>query len=614
MGEMHDEVAAFLESSATLLRDGGRVEAADQLGSQDSGNLTTVPSLFVAGEDKRGKSCLVNALLRRPDLSPVGVEVVTAAPIIFSRSSEPTGKVFHYGEVEPMAMDFEEARAQATVQGNPLNELGVRAVQLGVDAPILANFNLIDSPGVGGLESGHAALTLQSLRSADALIFVTEAGAQFRAEELSFLRRATARIDTVILVLTKVDLHRGWRTIMDDDRAIIREQAPRFAQSPMVPVSALLALRGLTVDDPEEAEAIRRESGLTELEELIQAEVVDRAAVLREANMLRGASASLAGLAKSIQETLRSLDQTGARDELKAERERLEALRQEKATWPRALDSEMRKLTLERVAETSRGMVEIRHRFAQRLREVKRSEYETLPGELVADLTALEGRLNEEAAERLTTLVRTLLHDLDAEASLEQAVQKVTESRLAEQLGTPLEEHSLTLNDTLLVLLGFTAGRSIASLATVAAGSIIAPPIGLAVGLGLGAVFAFESFVTRDRSRFTAAFQSWMQAQIGQAQLAISNSFQRRMLDVQDELRDAIRKSLAERERDVTRTLHESEQLLQSQASQRQTQETQLRDRLQAIRAQHEGIEQLLARLSPTAQPPQPSGPAESES
>ena len=55
---------------------------------------------------------------------------------------------------------------------------------------------------------------------------------RFAVSDKSFsfgLVTLAAVVLVAMLVLTKVDLHRGWRTIMDDDRTIIREQAPRFA-------------------------------------------------------------------------------------------------------------------------------------------------------------------------------------------------------------------------------------------------------------------------------------------------------------------------------------------------------------------------------------------------
>ena len=216
--------------------------------------------MIVAGEDKRGKSSLVNALMRYPDLSPTGVEVVTGAPIVLFRSPTPEGFIYRYGDTEAQHCTFDEARTLATVAGNPMNEQNIRTVHLGIDRELLDRFTVVDTPGVGGLESGHAALTLQSLRDADALLFVLEAGAQIRAQELAFLQTAAARINRVVFAFTKIDIHRGWQSVMAVNRQILSERAPRLAECPMIAVSSQLALRGLSLggDDGEE---LRRESG-----------------------------------------------------------------------------------------------------------------------------------------------------------------------------------------------------------------------------------------------------------------------------------------------------------------------------------------------------------------
>jgi predicted GTPase len=242
------ETERWLQQAINLLAREGRHKVADELRGQLSRQPKSRPSVIVAGEDKRGKSSLVNALMRYPGLSPTGVEVVTAAPIVLHRSAKEEAFVYHYGDTTKFPVSFEEAQSLATVTGNPLNEQNIRSVHLGVDRPILDRFILVDTPGVGGLESGHAALTLQSLRDADALLFVLEAGAQIRAQELAFLQTAASRINRVVFAFTKVDLHRGWQTVMATNRQILSERAPRLAACPMIAVSSQLALKALSLE------------------------------------------------------------------------------------------------------------------------------------------------------------------------------------------------------------------------------------------------------------------------------------------------------------------------------------------------------------------------------
>jgi GTPase SAR1 family protein len=599
------ETAARVQISriAALLQQGERQADASELLRQAAAPERAKPALFVAGEDKRGKSCLVNALLRRADLSPVGVEVTTAAPITFFASPRPWARVFHYGAAEPADVPFDEARALATVAGNPRNEKNVRAVQLGVESALLDRLTLIDTPGVGGLEAGHAALTIQSIRSADALIFVADSGAQLRGPELSFLRRISTRVDTVILVLTKVDLHRGWRQILDDNVAILAEQAPRLSGCPVVPVSSLMAMRGLSAEDPEDAAALREESGLGRLEQVIDEHVVARASTLREVNLLRMGHGALGGVMLGMRQTLSATEAGGSgRQALEAERARLQQLQKDRAAWPQVLDSDVRKLSLERSEQASRGTVEIKRRYDQRLRDVKKAEFDSMPGELIADLSALAAQLNEAAAERLLELVDRMLADFDEATKLNDSIRELTKDALGDELaGTSLGDYSMSMSDRFSVVSSFSSGRSLGSLAGMVAGSIVAPPIGLAVGLGLGAVFAFQSFLTRDQHAFVAAFQSWMQAQISSAQLTINNSFQRQMIDLQMELRSSIQNALIAREQEITSSLKQAEALQASEAAKRSGAQAALKQRMDEIRQVRTETEALLRTLSAAA-------------
>jgi hypothetical protein len=595
--------AALVERAAELIRAEGRPKIADDLLSKRKARQRVRPVVLVAGEDKRGKSSLVNALLRRPELSPVGVEVVTGAPISFFQADPERAAIVHYGESTPVAVDVETARRLATVQGNPGNEENIRAVQIGIACPLLDHVTIVDTPGVGGLSSGHGELTLQSLQFADALLFVIEAGAQFRNAELEFLRRASARIDTVVLALTKIDLHRGWRQIMSDNLAILAERAPRFTRSPVVPVSSLLAARALACEDPDDAAALLEESGIPRLEEELGQRVVERAAVLGQANVLRESLWPLGVADRALGEQLAALSSDGAsRATLLAEKEHLRQLGEDRADWPRRLDTEIRKLTLQRSEEVSRGLVELRRRYDERLKDPDKQDKESLPGEVTADLTALAGRLNEEAAERLIALVTDVLDDIDSASSLHEAIKELTTDHISDQLaGINMGTYSLTHYDRMSILSSFSSGRSLSTLVTggglgLTAG-IIAPPIGIAIGLGLGAFYAYQSFKVKNRSAFVNEFKSWLSEQCSQTATTVTTTFQREIIDLQEEMRKVVRDALAEREAQITASLAESERLLNAQTEQRVAEGRKLNERRNKLREVQKAIVQMLDDL-----------------
>ena len=597
-------VSELVERCAEQVRAGGRRDIADELIRRLDVTPSGVPIVLVAGEDKRGKSSLVNALLGRRDLSPVGVEVVTGAPITFYKADPERAAIVRYGQSKEQEVDFQAARQLATVQGNPGNEQNIRAVRLGIPCALLDKVTIVDTPGVGGLDSGHGELTLQSLQFAQALVFVMEAGSQFGAGELDFLKKAATRIDTVVLVLTKIDLNRGWRTVLDDNLAILREKAPRFVGCPVVPVSSRLALRGLQTDDPQEAEALREESGIARLESVLGERVVERAAVLHDANLLRGTIWPLSMSERSLREQLALVTQGGAaREILDAEWERLATLGDDRAEWPALLEREIRKLTLQRNEDLTIGLATVRRKYEERLKAEKKEDREGLPGELLADLTALAGRLNEQAARQLSHMLDEMIEDIDPKGSLQTSIDRATDHDLDEQLALlGIGDYKLDRFGKLTLMSSFASGHSISTILSgaglgIGTGAFLFPPIGIAIGIGLGAFFAFESFRSKKGSLFAMEFRGWMGEQCNQVQSVVTTTFQREVIDVQDEMYRAVRAALEEREREIGDSIQSAEKLLADEDAGRADAEQDLGRRLASIEELRRSVLTMLRSL-----------------
>jgi hypothetical protein len=591
------DASEALAAAVAALRAGGRNKAADDLERPSGDREHHIPSVLVAGEDKRGKSSLVNALVGSPDLSPVGVEVTTGCPISLYYSDPPRSAIVRYGATSAEVVSLDEAQRLSTIQGNPQNAENIRAVQIGARSDLLEHLLLVDTPGVGGLNSGHAELTLQTLAFADALLFVVEAGSQFGAGELEFLRRASSRIETVILVMTKTDLHRGWKTIMEDNLRLLQAKAPRFAACPVVPASSLLALRGMRSTDPEDVEALMEESGILRLRQLLIDHVARRADVLETANRLRSAVGPLNVMDRAITEKLNVLESgAGARQSLEDEQSRLEGLSKDRADWPRKLDREVRRLSLERNEEVTRGMVEIRRRYDERIKKPKKDDADTLPGELIADLTALAGHVNELATQRMMEIVDAVLDDLDDGGALRESISKIGTTDLQERLSSlGLGSTSLASHEKLLILSSFSTGRSMGSLISgsglgITVSAFVAPPIGIAIGLGVGAFFAYQAFRGRSKQLFASEFRTWMGEQCSQAQVTINTTFQREMIDLQEEIRDLVRDVLAQRERQINESLSEAREMQQQAASEREKTKVTLTKRRQMARSARKDV------------------------
>ena len=105
---------------------------------------------MVAGEAKRGKSTLINALLGRAVL-PAGVTPLTAVATTVRYGDDPHAEVrFADGHEEKQPLTA--LPELVTERGNPGNRRHVAAVTVYLDAPVLAGgVELVDTPGTGSV-------------------------------------------------------------------------------------------------------------------------------------------------------------------------------------------------------------------------------------------------------------------------------------------------------------------------------------------------------------------------------------------------------------------------------------------------------------------------------
>ncbi len=229
----------------------------------------------VVGEFKRGKSTLVNALLQTA-VCPVDADIVTAVPTLVRYGEPPGLTVYRQAEVGQEPVEEEApldqiARYVAESNGMPPSgaaaELG-RLQSVTVQVPhrmLRSGLCMLDTPGVGGLDSVHGQLTLASLDRADAVLFVTDAAQELTAPEMAFLRTAIERGPVAALVVTKTDLYPHWRRIVELDRGHLADAG---LDLPVLPVSSFLRLRA--AHQPE----LNGESGFADLVEFLATAVV----------------------------------------------------------------------------------------------------------------------------------------------------------------------------------------------------------------------------------------------------------------------------------------------------------------------------------------------------
>ena len=170
--------------------------------------------LVVVGEFNSGKSAFINALLGQKLLKE-GVTPTTTQI-----------NVLRFGEVQERRVESENLHT------------------LTAPVELLAELNIVDTPGTNAIIRQHETITQQFVPRSDLVLFVTSADRPFTESERAFLEQIRDWGKKVIVVLNKIDLFQS-REEMDQVVAFISENAlSLLGITPEIfPVSARLALR-----------------------------------------------------------------------------------------------------------------------------------------------------------------------------------------------------------------------------------------------------------------------------------------------------------------------------------------------------------------------------------
>ncbi len=236
---------AALDELSRLGADGDRATL-DALRGRLAGQRLRV---LVAGEAKRGKSTLVNALLGRA-LLPVGVTPLTAlATTVRYGRDEGVSAVFRDGGVE--SFPLAALGDLVTERGNPGNRRNLASVTVVADAPVLARgVELVDTPGTGSVYAHNTQEAEAALDTMDAAVFVLTADPPVSASERELMARVAELSVTMFVVLNKADYLAGYGTDGDGDLAEALEFTARVAAQAagrpvrLYPLSARAALTG----------------------------------------------------------------------------------------------------------------------------------------------------------------------------------------------------------------------------------------------------------------------------------------------------------------------------------------------------------------------------------
>jgi hypothetical protein len=160
----------------------------------------------VVAQIKRGKSTLVNALLRE-DIAPTAQLEATFTVGEFYHAPESRVTVHFNDTAEPLAVPPEDFRAYTVHDpGQAALLRRVRRVEYGIPNPLLRRFRLLDTPGLGSIHRTDSANTLMALGVSDIL----------DPEEEARLEKVLGQVGR-----TASDMHADTLTAIDTTDAVI---------------------------------------------------------------------------------------------------------------------------------------------------------------------------------------------------------------------------------------------------------------------------------------------------------------------------------------------------------------------------------------------------------
>ncbi|WP_328605410.1 dynamin family protein [Amycolatopsis sp. NBC_00345] len=559
------------------------------------------PSVVVVGETNRGKSSLVNALLGMPGLSPVDADVATATYLVFEHAGAWGASACYPGQLASVPIDLRElVNWVSATHELPAGQIPPRYVEVSGPVPLLERVTVVDTPGVGGLDSLHGELAKEAAAGATALVFVVDASAPFTSTELQFLRDVGDRVETVVFVLAKVDMFRGWREILEADKQLLAQHAPRFADAVFHPVSARVFETAAKAPNEQVAAMLREKSGIATVQVALQELLVGRSAMLAEANTLRALSSALGGIKAKLQAESRALSAGEAEaEQLRERRDQLQAERRTSTRgWQLKLRGEVQRTRVEVGHESSREMRDAQTHFRQRIDAAKRDELAALPQQVDIALQTTSQRISMLLSQRLNHVTNVALSELFSAEELD-----VIRAQFARAGGPPVvlrppDKKPPTAEDKLLVFMGISGGVGGAKIAALPlAGVAILNPVVLPATIIIGLGAGWWMARTRKHAADKQHMKQWLVEAIADARSTLDQLVAEQLIEAEQQLSMALDEALTRRIESIEAELKEVDKTIKMGAQERAKKIAVVAKRLRDATEGRDRAESLLSRI-----------------
>jgi uncharacterized membrane-anchored protein YhcB (DUF1043 family) len=556
--------------------------------------------VLVVGEFKQGKSMLVNGLVGAP-VCPTFDDIATAVPTVVRHAEKVTITLVR--GMERVEIPAAELADHVCEQGNPGNREGWSHVEVGVPRPILdGGLELVDTPGVGGLQSVHGAATMSALPSADAVLLVSDCSQEYTAPEMEFLRHAASVCPTVACVMTKNDLYPEWERIAELNKGHL---ARAGITTEMFPVSSTLRWHAVLQSDAD----ANTESGFPALVGYLRKRVLGQADRIARRGVVHDVVAVTDQIAGSLRAELTAQQNPESAAELlkglTAAQAQATALKERSARWQQTLNDGVADLN-----------ADIDYDLRDRFREITRLAEDELAA--VGDPTKVwdqfAGWVQQEVANAAaanfvwaTQRVRYLAQQVAEHFSTDRdqllpALRNDPSDALrsVRQMVGPKDESFGLGNKMLTGMKGGYMGMLMFGMLGTFLGFALINPIGIAAGIVMGGKTIGDErkrIITKRQNEAKTAARRY----VDDVQFQVGKDSRDRLRQVQRDLRNHFTEQAEQLKRTLAESQQAAERAVKASQSERDARRAEITAELEALEVVRRQVRALLPRSTQAA-------------
>lgn len=224
-------------------------DIAQRLSDLNQERVTDIYTILFLGEFNRGKSSLINCLLRT-DILPMDVTPTTATINVIRFNETPSIRIQHHDGTSESLPFTANTLAGFTVDAKTDH---ISFIEIGMPNPMLrADTVIVDTPGVDDLDQQRVEVTYNFVPQADAVVFVLSALSALNRSEVEFLQNAVLKngISRILFAVNYMDSLNDTNPdqLLSGLTNRIRTVIPTHSGT-VYPVSARRALRGIRMGD-----------------------------------------------------------------------------------------------------------------------------------------------------------------------------------------------------------------------------------------------------------------------------------------------------------------------------------------------------------------------------